>query len=83
MPHASPPFPPLSPPSLCRCLDSLDYNKYYDAMPTRTLTAAQNGAFVQFSSGALKAAQGKLAEFLALLPREAIETARQQMEAGY
>lgn len=64
-------------------LDSLDYNKYFDAMPTRTLSGVQNAQFVAFSSGALKAAQGKLASFLALLPSESVQTARSQLGVGF
>lgn len=45
------------------------------------ITGAQNAEFVKFSSGALSRAQAKLAEFLALMPREALTAAKQAYEA--
>eukprot|EP00882_Tetradesmus_deserticola_P012204 GHRQ01012931.1.p1 GENE.GHRQ01012931.1~~GHRQ01012931.1.p1 ORF type:complete len:324 (+),score=136.12 GHRQ01012931.1:257-1228(+) len=62
-------------------LDAMDYNKYYDAMPTRTISGTENAEFVKFSSAALKAAQGKLAAFLALVPPQDLAAARQQAGA--
>ncbi|KAF6246425.1 hypothetical protein COO60DRAFT_1204479 [Scenedesmus sp. NREL 46B-D3] len=62
-------------------LDAMDYNKYFDAMPTRTISGTENAEFVKFSSAALKAAQGKLAAFLALVPPQDMAAARQQADA--
>lgn len=62
-------------------LDAMDYNKYFDAMPTGTISGAQNAEFVKFSGAALKAAQGRLAAFLSLVPPEALQAARQQVDA--
>jgi len=60
-------------------LDSIDYNRYFDAMPTKTISGAQAAQFVDFSSKALKAAQSRLDAFLALLPAQVIEDARATM----
>jgi hypothetical protein len=60
--------------ALCR-----DFNKYYDAMPTQTLTGAQNAQYAEFSGKALIVAQQKLDSFLALLPSQAKADAIAQM----
>jgi hypothetical protein len=54
---------------------------YFDA-PTayrRGISGAQNLEYQKFSSQALKAAQGKLADLLAMMPREDLEAARAQV----
>ncbi|KAJ9527316.1 hypothetical protein QJQ45_025536 [Haematococcus lacustris] len=56
-------------------LDSMDYNKYFDAMPRRTISGVQNAEFVKFSRSALKAAQSSLAKLLDLVPRESLDAA--------
>lgn len=61
----------------------LDYNQYFDAIPQRSISGAQNAQYAAFSSGALKAAQGKLTELLAVVPAEDLATARAQLSAGY
>lgn len=40
------------------------------------ITGSQNAEFVRFSGAALTRAQGKLAQFLSLMPRDAVEAAR-------
>lgn len=45
------------------------------------ISGAENAEFVKFSSSALKAAQQRLAAFLALMPVEDLVAARQQVEA--
>ena len=55
--------------------------KYFDAMPSRTVTGAQNAEFVRFGLGALGRAQSKLAEFLALMPADQVAAAREQAAA--
>jgi len=55
--------------------------KYFDAMPTRSISGAQNAEFVKFSSGALARANAKLNEFFSLMPREAMAAARQTVAA--
>ncbi|GBF87305.1 hypothetical protein Rsub_00016 [Raphidocelis subcapitata] len=49
---------------------------YYDAIPRRVISGTQNAEFVRFSAAALARAQGKLNEFLAAMPREAVAAAR-------
>lgn len=64
------------------CVQNIDSpRKYFDAMPTRQISGAQNAEFVRFSSGALGRARSKLAEFLALMPRDAVATAKQVVAA--
>ncbi|GAX84747.1 hypothetical protein CEUSTIGMA_g12169.t1 [Chlamydomonas eustigma] len=60
-------------------LDSIDFNKYYDAMPSVTLTGAQNAQYAEFSGKALVVALQKLDSFLALLPSQAKADAITQM----
>lgn len=55
--------------------------RYYDAMPTRTISGQQNAEFVRFSLAALARAQLKLAEFLRLMPRDALAAAREAVAA--
>jgi hypothetical protein len=45
------------------------------------ISGAENAEFVKFSGAALKAAQGKLAAFLALVPPKDLAAARQQVDA--
>eukprot|EP00199_Chlamydomonas_sp_CCMP681_P002529 CAMPEP_0119102650 /NCGR_PEP_ID=MMETSP1180-20130426/1324_1 /TAXON_ID=3052 ORGANISM="Chlamydomonas cf sp, Strain CCMP681" /NCGR_SAMPLE_ID=MMETSP1180 /ASSEMBLY_ACC=CAM_ASM_000741 /LENGTH=323 /DNA_ID=CAMNT_0007086971 /DNA_START=13 /DNA_END=984 /DNA_ORIENTATION=+ len=60
-------------------IDSMDsIKKYYDSMPTRVITAAENAGFVSFSTQALKAAQQRLNQFLAIIPGDAMQAAVQQ-----
>lgn len=62
----------------------MDYDKYFDTMSAKkTISGAQNAQFVEFSGKALKAAQQKLAAFIALCPPEAVDAARQQINAAY
>ncbi len=61
-------------------IDSMDYNKYFDAMTSKVPSGTQQAEFVKFSGQALKAAQGKLASFISLLPAEDVAAARQQVE---
>ncbi len=72
------PKPPKTPHFVC---PRRDYNKYFDAMPTRVISGAQNAEFVKFSSAALKAAQSKLSQFLQLVPREELQKAFDQNAA--
>jgi hypothetical protein len=59
-------------------LDALDYNKYFDAaMMGAAPSGTQNLEFVKFTREARKAAEKGLRSFLALMPREAVEGARQ------
>jgi A/G-specific adenine glycosylase len=60
-------------------IDSMDYNKYFDAIPTKTLTGAQNAQYSEFSGKALAVAQAKLDAFLSLLPAQALADAESQM----
>lgn len=55
--------------------------KYFDAMPTVKISGAQNAEFVRFAGSALKRADGRIADFLALMPREALEAARRATAA--
>lgn len=65
-------------------LDSMDYDKYFDTMSAKkTISGAQNAQFVDFSSKALKAAQQRLATFIALCPADQVAMARQQIDAVY
>ncbi|KXZ56657.1 hypothetical protein GPECTOR_1g592 [Gonium pectorale] len=64
-------------------LRSLDYQQYFDAMPTRAISGAQNAQYAQFSLSSLQAAQAKLNELLALVPKDQLQTAREQLAAGY
>ena len=59
---------------LCR-----DYNKYFDAMPSRSISGAQNIQYSDFSGKALVAAQARLDQFLALVPQQARADAESQM----
>lgn len=62
-------------------LDALDYNRYFDAaMMGATPSGSQNAEFVKFTRAARAAAQKSLGEFLALMPREAVEGARQVVD---
>jgi len=63
---------------LIEYLDAMDYNKYFDAMPTATVTGAKAAEFVKFSGAARKAAATKLAELLSLVSPATMETARAQ-----
>jgi hypothetical protein len=49
--------------------------------PPPQFSGSQNAEFVRFSSGALARAQSKLNEFLGLMPRDALATARQIIAA--
>lgn len=53
----------------------------YCAALCMQISGAQNAEFVKFSGAALKAAQGRLAAFLSLVPPEALQAARQQVDA--
>jgi A/G-specific adenine glycosylase len=62
-------------------LDALDYNKYFDAaMMGAAPSGSQNAEFVKFTREARRAAERSLNEFLALMPREAVEGAKQVVE---
>ena len=57
----------------------IDYQKYYDAMGAPGARGGQREAeFAEFSLQAVRAAEKKLAELLALMPREDLEAAQQQ-----
>lgn len=58
-------------------LNDMDYQKYFDAIPVRTISGVQNAEFVKFSSAALKATQTRLSQFLRLVPRDALDAAIQ------
>eukprot|EP00798_Chlamydomonas_sp_ICE-L_P024700 gene24700-10335_t len=61
-------------------LDAMDYQKYFDAIPSRQAIAPdQNMKFVAFSGKACKAALEKLNGFLGLVPSDAIADAKSQM----
>ncbi|EFJ42976.1 hypothetical protein VOLCADRAFT_83434 [Volvox carteri f. nagariensis] len=64
-------------------LRSLDYQQYFDAIPQKAISGAQNAQYAQFSLSALKAAQGKLGELLLLVPRDQLDLARDQLAVGY
>lgn len=66
----------------CEYVEAMDYNKYFDVMPTVVLTGAQNAKFVEFSGGAWKSATSKLNEILAVVPDDALALAEQQLAAG-
>lgn len=55
--------------------------KYFDAMPARAITGAQNAEFVKFSSGALNRSVAKISEFVALMPRDARDAAQRAFAA--
>ena len=59
---------------------AIDYQKYYETIPNQAPTGAQNVEFSAFSLKSLKATIGKLDQFLALVPPQALEDARSQME---
>ena len=62
-------------------LDALDYNRYFDsAMMGAAPSGAQNAEFVKFTREARRAAERGLRAFLALMPSEAVEGARQVVE---
>lgn len=63
---------------MCVCL-CRDYNNYFDAIPVRQISGAQNAEFVKFSSQALKAAKRELAAFIKLLPASEVEQAASTM----
>lgn len=61
-------------------LDGIDYNKYYDAMGRPGSRGGdKEKQFSDFSVRAVDAAQGKLKEFFALMPRDAMEAAKEQL----
>ncbi len=45
------------------------------------ISGTQNAEFVKFSGAALQSAQQRLAAFLALMPRDQLDTAKQQLLA--
>jgi hypothetical protein len=59
---------------------AIDYQKYYETIPNQAPTGAQNVEFSAFSLKSLKATIGKLDQFLALVPPQALEDASSQME---
>lgn len=62
----------------------IDYQNYYDSMggaPGKRGGAAQKDLF-EFSLRSAAAAQRKLQEFLALMPRDQLDAAKQQVEAS-
>ena len=57
----------------------IDYQKYFDAMgQPGTRGGAQEAAFAQYSLQAVTASQKKLAELLALMPRDELAAAQKQ-----
>ncbi|CAG9461803.1 unnamed protein product [Pedinophyceae sp. YPF-701] len=64
--------------SFMEYVQAIDYNKYYD-----TVTTPKGGEeaqkFVSFSLKSLSASQTKLAEFLALFPKDQVKLARDQL----
>lgn len=60
---------------------SMDYNSYFDAMPTQSISGAQQAEFVSFSSNAQKAAAQRLKQILQLMPDEQMQAARSSLEA--
>lgn len=62
---------------------SLDYQKYYDAIPSKAIAGAQNAQYAQFSLASLQAAQSKLSDLLALLPKDQLQLAQDQVAVGY
>lgn len=57
-----------------------DYNKYFDAIPTRTpISGVLNAQYAEFSGKALAAAQARLDAFLMLVPSQARADAQSQM----
>lgn len=55
--------------------------KYFDAMPRVAASGAQNAEFVRFAGAALRRADARIGDFLALMPRDALEAARRQVAA--
>jgi hypothetical protein len=65
----APPFATPSPP-----LPKADYSAYFDSRAAPT--GAQNVEFAAFSLRAVKAAEARLADFLALMPADDVDAAR-------
>ena len=62
-------------------LGQIDYQQYFDAMGTPGARGGQAEArFADYSLRAVKAAQRKLAELLALMPRDDMSAAPQQVD---
>ncbi|GIL72878.1 hypothetical protein Vretimale_4549 [Volvox reticuliferus] len=64
-------------------LRSLDYQRYFDAIPQKVISGAQNAQYAQFSLSSLQAAQVKLTELLSLVPKDQLQLARDQLAVGY
>jgi hypothetical protein len=62
-------------------VEQMDYNRYFEAMPGGTRSGAVAKQYNDFSLKATKTAQIKLREFLALMPREQLEAAQQQVNS--
>jgi hypothetical protein len=63
-------------------LGAMDYNVYFDQMGREPPSGAQQAAFVDFSTKALLAAQGRLRLILAAFDGEQMAAARQQTESS-
>ena len=59
----------------------MDYDQYFESMSGATRSGAVLKQYNDFSLQAAKAAQLKLREFLALMPRDQLEAAQQQLGA--
>ena len=66
--------------SVLEYVDQADYAAYFDSRAPPT--GAQNAEFAAFSGQAIRAAEVRLAEFLALMPAEDLEAARANAAGG-
>ena len=64
--------------SIIEYVDQADYAAYFDSRAPPT--GAQNAEFAAFSLRAVKAAEAKLSEFLALMPADDLDAARANAE---
>ena len=71
---------PRTLPLLCLTSLQIDYNQYYDSM--RVADGEQQRQFYDFSLQSARVAQAKLREFLALMPADQVEAAREQAAAA-
>ncbi|KAL0055531.1 hypothetical protein WJX82_001534 [Trebouxia sp. C0006] len=69
---------------LLEYLDQINYNKYYESMgAVGTRGGEKEKLFSDFSSQSIKAAQGKLKQFMALMPADDLEAANVAANGGY
>lgn len=69
---------------LLEYLDQINYNKYYESMGAPgTRGGEKEKLFSDFSSQSIKAAQGKLKQFFALMPADDVEAANVAANGNY